>query len=142
MTDNRSNLCKILGVDYEEEFEFRGSSFKIGLYDGGHIDFQFCDMLYINPEGCKGWFRTTNNFELINMINNPEEIIHHKIFTPQEIEDAKTLHRLWCMTEIFRDEDNYITMTDGCGDTTELVPTAFPSIKPNESYSYEKIIGG
>lgn len=137
MTDNRSNLCKILNVDYDEVFEFRESQYKIMIlscFNGRDNLSDYLCPIYPNPN-------LYSNI-LIDMINHSEEIVRYKRFTPQEIEDAKVLNRLFIFSEIYRLDNGGLILRDNCGDELCIEDDQFPSIKNGESYTYEEIIGG
>lgn len=139
MTDNRSNLCKILDVDYDEVFEFRGYKYKLKNQTTLEDSYDFLCEQYGKPSTFP---YVGNHFMLIDMINHPDEIIHHKTFTPQEIEDAKTLHRLFIFYKIYRLDNGGLILQDNCGDELCVEDNQFSSIKNGESYTYEEIIGG
>jgi len=135
-------LCKALGVHRGMPFNFRGKRFVI-TYD------PLINSERVAEYGKKVNFCTLEEIIKLNeidtsllvlLINCSNEIICHKIFTPQEIEDAKTLHRLWDMTKITRDNHGCICMLDRSGTSEELCFDAFPSIYNNESYTYEQIV--
>ena len=136
--NNRSNLCKILGVDYDEVFEFGNCHYRPisnPFNNGGDwVEVKIADT---------GEFRKLDNeYFLPCLINHSEEIIRHKKFTQQEIEDAKTLHRLFIFSEIYRLDNGGLILRDNCGDELCIEDNQFPSIKNGESYTYEQIIGG
>lgn len=139
MTDNRSNLCKILGVDYDEVFEFLGYKYK--LKNQTTLEDSY-DFLYEQYGKSSTFPYVGNHFALVDMINHPDEIIHRKVFTPQEIEDAKVLNRLFIFSEIYRLDNGGLILRDNCGDELCIEDDQFPSIKNGESYKYEQIIGG
>lgn len=96
MPTKRSKLCEILGVDYDEEFEYCSTLYKIILDE----KFQTEAIRMLNTE--RKWV-PVSSYLLIEIINNTDEIIHRKTFTPQEIADAKVLHRVWNMAKIKRE---------------------------------------
>lgn len=139
MIDNRSNLCKILGVDYDEVFEFRGYRYKLKNQTTLKDSYDFLCEQYGKSSTfpCVG-----NHFVLVDMINHPDEIIHHKVFTPQEIEDAKVLARVLEVERIYRTDGGFLWGENVHGDEFPISDTMFLSISRNESYTYEQIIGG
>ena len=132
MPTKRSKLCEILGVDYDEEFEYCSTLYKIILDE----KFQTEAIRMLNTERkCV----PESSYLLIEIINNTDEIIHRKNFTPQEIADAKVLHRVWNMDKIKR-EGCVPYMVNADDNETILRFDAFPSIQNGESFTYEEIV--
>ena len=85
-------------------------------------------------------------------INHPDRIIRKPRFTEQEVEDAKTIKRMFGdgnFTHIRKDEDGICEMMDGPGDDPNVGWCAismeegmFPSIRPGETVTLDEIIGG
>ena len=85
-------------------------------------------------------------------INHPERIIRKPRFTQQEVEDAKTIKRMFGadnFTHIHKDEDGWPEMMDGPGEDRNvgwcsigMEEGMFPSLRPNETVTLDEIIGG
>lgn len=81
-------------------------------------------------------FELGNTGIILKAINDPDRIIRKPRFTQQEVEDAKTLYRLF---------GNYSVAEFGsrhCFGGLRLKENAFPSIQIGKSYTLEEIIGG
>ena len=86
------------------------------------------------------------------MINLPDLIIRKPRFTQQEVEDAKTIKRMFGtdnFTHIHKDEDGWTEMMDGPGEdwtigwcSIGMEEGMFPSIRPGETVTLDEIIGG
>ena len=73
-------------------------------------------------------------------------------FTEQEVEDAKTIKRMFgtdIFTHIHKDEDGWTEMMDGPGEdwtigwcSIGMEEGMFPSIRPGETVTLDEIIGG
>ena len=73
-------------------------------------------------------------------------------FTQQEVEDAKTIKRMFgtdIFTHIHKDEDGWTEMMDGPGEdwtigwcSIGMEEGMFPSIRPGETVTLDEIIGG
>lgn len=73
-------------------------------------------------------------------------------FTEQEVEDAKTIKRMFGtdnFTHIHKDEDGWTEMMDGPGEdgtigwcSIGMEEGMFPSIRPGETVTLDEIIGG
>ena len=134
--DNRSNLCKILGVDYDEVFELFDVKYKITLSQ------QKNDFITYKRERDYGFNDIMNSNTVVNLINNADKIIRHKVFTTQEVEDAKVLVRVLEVERIYRTNGGFLWGENVHSDEFPISDTMFPSIKSGESYTYEQIIGG
>jgi len=132
---NRSKLCKILDVDYGEKFRLGNKFYRVLA----NMDYNE-DKIYVESLSGEEWYVLSHASDITNLINNVDKIIHHKTFTPQEVSDAEVLHRIWDMKIICRDNRGFVNMIDGDGKAEELCIDAFPSVKNNESYTYEQIV--
>ena len=99
------------------------------------------------------YFRNFASVEAFcNLINNPDRIIRKPRFTEQEVEDAKTIKRMFGadnFTHIHKDEDGWPEMMDGPGEdgnvgwcSIGMEEGMFPSLRPNETVTLDEIIGG
>lgn len=133
----RPRICEVLGVEVDEEFTYnfganqvnRGT-FKIGA-DGKRY-YKTGDI----------WSPCYDEDDLAVIINHPDRIIRKPRWTEQEVEDAKTIKRVF-------GRDGAIRRTPNLGERSTLVfdhlyinEDLFPSIKPGQSYTLQEIIGG
>lgn len=88
---------------------------------------------------------------LVKAINHPDRIIRKPRFTEQEVEDAKTIKRMFGadnFTHIRKDETGRPAMVDcPMGDDNGwffvgLEGGMFPSLRPGETVTLDEIIGG
>lgn len=100
-----------------------------------------CDMLRQNGYEC----RFSGGPYLWDLSDKPR-------FTQQEVEDAKTIKRMFGtdnFTHIHKDEDGWTEMMDGPGEdwtigwcSIGMEEGMFPSIRPGETVTLDEIIGG
>ena len=140
---DKTRICEVLGVEPEEVFEMRGNkigNFRINKYGTFQIEIS---------NNCWG----ASTVECLNsLINQPENIIRKPRFTEQEVEDAKTIKRMFGadnFTHIHKDEDGWPEMMDGPGEdgnvgwcSIGMEEGMFPSLRPNETVTLDEIIGG
>ncbi len=134
---NKPRIAQVLGVEVGEEFTYdfganqvnRGT-FKIGA-DGKRY-YKTGDL----------WSSCYNEDDLAVIINHPDRIIRKPRWTEQEVEDAKTVRRVF-------GRDGVIRRTPNLGERSTLVfdhlyinEDLFPSIKPGQSVTLDEIIGG
>lgn len=130
---DKPRICEVLGVEPEEVFEMRGNTvgnFRINKYGTFQIEIS---------NNC--WGASTVEC-LNNLINYPENIIRKPRFTQQEVEDAKTILKVF-------GRKGTIKRYHFCGDPSTLTfdnlyinQYLFPSIKPDQEYTLDEIIGG
>ena len=134
---NKPRIAQVLGVEVGEEFTYdfganqvnRGT-FKIGA-DGKRY-YKTGDL----------WSSCYNEDDLAVIINHPDRIIRKPRWTEQEVEDAKTVRRVF-------GRDGVIRRTPNLGERSTLVfdhlyinEDLVPSIKPGQSVTLDEIIGG
>lgn len=129
----RPRICEVLGVEVGEDVKYRhtdGTEENICVCEGGGI--------IISSLSCK----LPTVAVLINAINHPDRIIRKPHWTEQDVEDAKTVRRVF-------GRDGAIRRTPNLGERSTLVfdhlyinEDLFPSIKPGQSYTLQEIIGG
>ena len=88
---------------------------------------------------------------ICDVINHPDRIIRKPRFTQQEVEDAKTIKRMFGadnFTHIHKDEDGWTEMMEGPGEdgtigwcSIGIEEGMFPSIRPGETVALDEIIG-
>ena len=124
---DKPRICEVLGVEPEEKFD-------AGPYKDAYVD------LY-------GVIRTNigtlmDADRVCELINHPDRIIRKPHFTQQEVEDAKTILKVF-------GRKGTIKRYHFCGDPSTLTfdnlyinQYLFPSIKPDQEYTLDEIIGG
>ena len=126
-------IARVLGVEVGEDVKYRHT-------DGSEENLCVCEdgRVIISSLSCK----ITATSVLINAINHPDRIIRKPRWTQQEVEDAKTVRRVF-------GRDGSIRRTPKIGERSTLVfdhlyinEDLFPSILPGQSYTLDEIIGG
>lgn len=130
---DKPRIAQVLGVEVGEDVKYRhtdGTEENICVCEGGGI--------IISSLSCK----LPTVAVLINAINHPDRIIRKPHWTEQDVEDAKTVRRVF-------GRDGAIRRTPNLGERSTLVfdhlyinEDLFPSIKPGQSYTLDEIIGG
>ena len=133
--DFRPRICEVLGVEVGEWWEYGGIEYSV-TENGIIIDHN----------------NTVHFTGLTGAINNPDRIIRKPRFTEQEVEDAKTIKRMFGddnFTHIHKGEDGFCEMMDGPGDDPNvgwwsigMEEGMFPSLRPGETVTLDEIIGG
>lgn len=136
---DKPRICEVLGFEVEERF-------SVGQYE---YWFDQCGNMW-----CKAGTeeKMACGGVLCNIINHPDRIIRKPRFTEQEVEDAKTIKRMFGtdnFTHIHKDEDGWTEMMDGPGEdgtigwcSIGMEEGMFPSIRPGETVTLDEIIGG
>lgn len=134
---DKPRICEILGVEPEESFEIRGNAvgrFRINKYGTFQIEIS---------NDC--WGPSTVEC-LNNLINHPENIARKPRWTEQEVEDAKAIRRIMSeYTDIAREKGRCgirLFLTSEDVEDYTLDPELFPSLRPGETVTLDKIIGG
>lgn len=136
---DKPRIAQVLGVEVGEEFS-TASTFRM--------------MYHITEAGA--FLDNAGNYPnahvVCDLISNPDHIIRKPRFTKQEVEDAKTIKRMFGadnFTHIHKDEDGWPEMMDGPGEdgtigwcSIGMEEGMFPSIRPGETVSLDEIIGG
>ena len=131
---DKPRICEVLGVEVGERFELGNTGIVLLVNDDGlvhialsHGDHKETDM---------------NVNYLVKAINDPDRIIRKPRFTQQEVEDAKTILKVF-------GRKGTIKRYHFCGDPSTLTfdnlyinQYLFPSIKPDQEYTLDEIIGG
>ena len=133
---DKPRICEILRVEPGEPFYIRGfDDVLFWIMDDGTFITQ--------PNNAPGSAST-----LLRALDHPDRIIHKSRWTKQEVEDAKTIRRMWPAREIklSRDADGRCSMVHiqgslhGCLDLGRV--DLFPSLRPGETVKLDEIIGG
>ena len=135
---DKPRICEVLGVEVGEPFSIDGYPTDYGMVqvceDGkirriiSSVEFPFAQ------EGEVGHKIGPN--ALYYLLNHPDRIIRKPRFTEQEVEDAKTLKRLF---------ENYKIAEFGARHVFGgliLNEKAFPSLRIGQTYTLDEIIGG
>lgn len=104
---------------------------------------------YFDKESCVNGGITCGLFPICEMLENPPHIwnLEEKPkFTAQEIEDAKTIMRIFGLTvgDISRDRNGNVILRNAhtvCGNNVVLGENSFHSIERGKSYTFQEIIG-
>ena len=127
---DKPRICEVLGVEGGERFSVKDQRGEA--------------LLYVDEDGWVKYEedRTLSSSALQLAINHPEYIIRKPRFTQQEVEDAKTILKVFGRKGI-------IKRYHFCGDPSTLTfdnlyinQYLFPSIKPDQEYTLDEIIGG
>ena len=127
---DKPRICEVLGVEVGERFSVKDQRGEA--------------LLYVDEDGWVKYEedRTLSSSALQLAINHPEYIIRKPRFTQQEVEDAKTILKVFGRKGI-------IKRYHFCGDPSTLTfdnlyinQYLFPSIKPDQEYTLDEIIGG
>lgn len=124
----KPRICEVLGVEVGERFELGNTGIILLVNDDG--------LLHVGlSQGAHKETDLNVNY-LVKAINHPDRIIRKPRFTQQEVEDAKTLKRLFGKYKIAECGARHIF------GGLRLNEDAFPSIQPGQSYTLDEIIGG
>ena len=127
-------ICEILGVVPGEEFFIKG-------FYPGHVTFRIMDdgTFSTRPSNISG-----STKKLLQTLDHPDRIIRKPRFTQQEVEDAKTLLRIFPeqLDSVSRADDGTLTLKAKGAWRCHLNSDAFPSLKPGETITIDEIIGG
>ena len=117
---DKPRICEVLGVEVREVF----------TADTPYGQFKRC---VVDEEG---QILNTGINVLCYIINHPDRIIRKPRWTEQEVEDAKTLKRLFGKYPIVEFGARHVF------GGLRLNEDAFPSIRPGETVTLDEIIGG
>lgn len=104
----KPKICELLGVEIGERF--------LSPFDGADICIDKCGLPQF-PDFPKNQVPA---WIIADMINKPTTLIRKKKWTPQEVEDAKTIQRMFGkdnFTRVQKDEDGWPSLMDGDGKT-------------------------
>lgn len=125
---DKPRICEVLGVEVGERFELGNTGIILLVNDDG--------LLHIGlSQGAHKETDLNVNY-LVKAINYPDRIIRKPRFTQQEVEDAKTLKRLFGKYKIADFGARHVF------GGLRLNEDAFPSFQPGQSYTLDEIIGG
>lgn len=138
---DKPRICEVLGVEVGEPFSIDGYPTDYGIV-------QVCEDGKIRRR-CSDDIREVTGIEvghkiganaLYYLLNYPDRIIRKTRFTEREVERAKAIKVLWpCAKAVVKADSGSISVV---GAPMVLNTDHFPSIKPKETYTLDKIIGG
>lgn len=129
---DKPRICEILGIEPGESFYIQGfDGVLFWIMDDGTFTTQ--------PNNAPG-----SASALLRTLDHPDRIIRKPRFTQQEVEDAKTLLRVFPerLDSISRSKDGTVNIAAKGAWRGYLNTDAFPSILPGHSYTLDEIIGG
>ena len=136
----KPRICEVLGVEAEEEFDYECEK---NQYNGGPWKItKDGKRMYKDSTGT--WSFCFNENMLLELINHPDRIIRKPRFTEQEVEDAKTVRRVFGRDGTVKRYKKVETQPDS-NLTFNLLfinEDLLPSIQPGQSYTLDEIIGG
>ena len=124
---DKPRICEVLGVDVGERFELGNTGIILLVNDDG--------LLHIGLSHGNHKETDMNVNYLVKAINDPDCIIRKPRFAEQEVEDAKTLKRLFGEYKIADFGARHVF------GGLKLNEDAFPSFQPGQSYTLDEIIG-
>lgn len=129
--DFRPRICAVLGVEVEERFSVE--QYEYWFDQCGNM---WCKAGTQEKMACGG--------VLCNIINHPDRIIRKPRFTEQEVEDAKTLKRIFGKNGALKRYDEATTKPYSTLVFNQIYinQDLFPSIREGQSYTLDEIIGG
>lgn len=132
---DKPRICEVLGVEVGERFELDNTGIILLVNEDG--------LLHIGLSHGAHKETDMNVNYLVKAINNPDRIIRKSRFTQQEVEDAKTLFRIFPehLDSVSRANDGTVTLAAKGAWRGYLNSDAFPSIRPGQSYTLDEIIG-
>ena len=125
---DKPRICEVLGVE-------KGERFDAGPYKDAYID-------------SFGTIRTNMGTlmdadRVCELINHPDRIIRKPRWTEQDVEDAKTVRRVFGRDGTIERHSKTMTVPYSplTFDHLYINEDLFPSIKPGQSYTLQEIIG-
>lgn len=126
---DKPRICEVLGVE-------KGERFDAGPYKDAYID-------------SFGTIRTNMGTlmdadRVCELINHPDRIIRKPRWTQQDVEDAKTVRRVFGRDGTIERHSKTMTVPYSplTFDHLYINEDLFPSIKPGQSVTLDEIIGG
>ena len=128
---DKPRICEVLGVEVGEVWTFGDDPTKFRINKDGHREYYHCDKW---QDGCA-------EFNLCDVINNPDRIIRKPHFTEQEVEDAKMVKAVFgengIVMRLITEEYPYTKLFFN---QTRINGNLFPSIKEGQEYLLDEII--
>lgn len=131
---DKPRICEVLGAEVGEDVKYRhtdGTEENICVCEDGRV--------IISSLSCK----ISTVAVLINAINHPDRIIRKPRWTEQDVEDAKTVRRVFGRDGTIERHSKTMTVPYSplTFDHLYINEDLFPSIKPGQSYTLQEIIG-
>lgn len=135
----KPRICEVLGVEVRERFNYEGLKSEFWVSEDGILRQEDGGEKNVSPCVCL-------------LINKPDGIVRRPKFTDQEVEDAKTILRMFGkdnFTHIQKGEDGWPSLMDGDGKDPNvgwcsigMEKDMFPSLKPGQTVKLSDIAGG
>ena len=132
----KPRICEVLGVEVGQEFVVDGMVGSFWVTESGMLRCDDGDLKTCVP----------------TMINYPEKISVIPKWTNQEVQDAKTILRMFGadnFTHVTKNQDGWPSIMDGDGKDPNtgwcsigMEKDMFPSLKPGQTITLSEIIGG
>ena len=130
---DKPRICEVLGVEVGEVWTFDNDPTKFRICADGHREYYHSGR----------WLEGCAEFNLCDVINNPERILRKPRWTEQEVERAKAIRLIYPTAYRLEEADPLIRVWDKEGKLLSHVDTAlFPSHQSGQSYTLDEIIGG
>ena len=135
---DKPRICEVLGVEVKERVSYKDPN-------GETVQF------FINEDGTTVWVFESGKplsqygigYAIAQAINHPERIIRKYRFTEQEVEKAKAIKLIYPTAYRLEEADPLIRVWDKEGKLLAHVDVnLFLSLKPEQSYTLDEIIGG
>lgn len=141
---DKPRIAQVLGVEVGETFSIDGYPTDYGMLqvcEDGKIRRVISSVEFPFAQDGEVGHKIGSN-ALYYLLNHPDRIIRKPRWTEQDVEDAKTVRRVF-------GRDGVIRRTPNLGERSALVfdhlyinEDLFPSIKPGQSVTLDQIIGG
>lgn len=134
---NKPRICEVLGVEVGEKFTIADTSYWIEKNGAIFSDGNQRDLVGVSL--------------ICDVVNHPDRIIRKPRFTEQEVEDAKTILRMFGkdnFIHVTKDQDGWPSIMDGDGKDPHtgwcsigMEKDMFPTLKPEETVLLADIVG-
>lgn len=132
---DKPRICEVLGVEVGEKFRV---DYPKGMTAWLHIN----EEGFVEREGGANRFKVGNSIAWA--INHPDRIIRKPRFTQQDVEDAKSVKRVFGRDGTVKRLNKAITdpYSNLTFDNLYINESMFPCIFEGQSYTLDEIIGG
>ena len=137
----KPRICEVLGVEVNEVWHASGNDNAIyRISFGTALEYA---MPKYNGDGYGEW-RLSDTVHLIDFINHPDRIIRKPRYTRQDVEDAKTIKRVFGRDGTIKRYSKAMTApySNLVFDHLYINEDLFHSIQPGQSVTLDEIIGG
>ena len=132
---DKPRICEVLGVEVGERFELGNTGIILLVNDDG--------LLHIGLSHGNHKETDMNVNYLVKAINDPNRIIRKPRFTEQEVDRAEAIRLIYPTAYRLEEADPLIRVWDKEGKLLAHVDVnLFLSLKPEQSYTLDEIIGG